>query len=101
MWVAVCRLEDIPSGRGWPVQVGDLRIAVFRTSGGIRAVENVCRHIGNPIDDGPVQGEVLTCPWHGWQYDLVTGQHLTVFGRRTGLRTFDVRSEGGEVLVDI
>lgn len=101
MWVAVCRRQDIPPGRGWPVQVGDLRIAVFETSGGLRAVENVCRHIGNPIDDGHVQGEVLTCPWHGWQYDLATGHHLTVFGRRSGLRTFDVRAEGDDILVDV
>lgn len=62
-------------------------------------MENVCRHVGNPIDDGPVSGEVVTCPWHGWRYDLRTGEHLTVFGRRTGLATFPVRDAGGSVEV--
>ena len=101
MWVRVCRRQVIPPGRGWPVQVGDLRMAVFETSGGMRAVENRCLHIGNPLDDGPVRDEVLTCPWHGWQYDLRTGEHLTVFGRRGGLRTFPIRLEGDDVLVDV
>jgi nitrite reductase (NADH) small subunit len=101
VWVVVCRLQDIPPGRGWPVQVADLRIAVFQTAGGVRAVENCCSHVGNPIDDGPVSGEILTCPWHGWQYDLRTGHHLTVFGRRPGLRTFNVKVDGDDVLMEI
>lgn len=99
--MTVCRLGDIPPGRGWPVTVGDQRIAVFRTEGGLRAVENRCLHVGNPVDDGAVSGEVMTCPWHGWRYDLRTGQHLTVFGRRPGLRTFPVRAEDDRVLVEV
>ena len=101
MWVAVCRRSDIPAGRGWPVVVGDLRLAVFDTAGGVRAVENTCCHIGNPIDDGPVSGDVVACPWHGWRYDLRTGEHLTAFGRRPGLRTFPARVDGDDVLVDV
>ncbi len=101
MWVSVCRRQDIPPDRGWPVQVGGLRLAVFETADGLKAVENRCLHIGNPLDDGPVEGYVLTCPWHGWQYDLRTGEHLTVLGRRSGLRSFPVRCDGDDVQVDI
>jgi nitrite reductase (NADH) small subunit len=100
-WVAVCRRAEIPPGRGWPVQVGELRLAVFDTASGVRAVANQCLHVGNPIDDGPVSGETVTCPWHGWRYDLRTGDHLTVFGRRSGLRTFPVKVDDGVVLVDV
>lgn len=101
MWVLACRRQEIPPGRGWPVQAGGYRIAVFDTPSGVRAVENRCRHVGNPIDDGPTSGEIVTCPWHGWQYDLRTGNHLTIFGRRPGLRTFPVRQEGDEVWVEV
>lgn len=100
-WVAVCRRQDIPAGRGWPVRVGDLQIAIFQFGDGLRAVENVCRHVGNPIDDGAVVGDTVTCPWHGWRYDLRTGDHLTVFGRRPGLRTFPVRVVGEDVEVEV
>ena len=100
-WVVVCSRHDIPAGRGWPVKVGHRRLAIFSTSGGLRAVDNSCSHVGNPIDDASVEGEVMTCPWHGWRYDLRTGDHLTVFGHRPGLRTYPVRCEGDDVLVDV
>lgn len=100
-WVAVCRRRDIPAGRGWPVRVGEVQIAVFDAAGGLRAVENVCRHVGNPIDDGDVRGEVVTCPWHGWRYDLRSGEQLTAFGRKPGLRTFPVRLSGDVVEVEV
>jgi nitrite reductase (NADH) small subunit len=100
-WRVVCRLDDVPADRGWPVRVGDASIAIFRLEGGVVAVENVCRHVGNPIDDGFVEDGCVTCPWHGWRYDLRTGNHLTLFGHRRGLRTYRVRVDGGDVLVEV
>lgn len=83
------------------MSVAGERIAVFNTSKGVKAVRNMCAHIGNPIDDGVVKGCILHCPWHGWAYDIVTGEHLTNFGRRPGIRTFGVRVEGDTVFVDV
>jgi nitrite reductase/ring-hydroxylating ferredoxin subunit len=97
----VCRIDDVPALRGWPVRAGADHIAIFRVDGRLLAVENVCRHVGNPIDDGFVEGGCVTCPWHGWRYDLRTGDHLTLFGRRRGLRTYPVRLDGDQVLVDV
>ena len=100
-WQVVCRRQDIPADRGWPVRVGDLSIAVFEVNGRPVAVENQCRHVGNPIDDGVVERGCVICPWHGWRYDLRTGEHVTFFGRRPGLRTFPVRTDGEDVLVEV
>jgi nitrite reductase/ring-hydroxylating ferredoxin subunit len=100
-WVTVCRRQDIPAGRGWPVRVRDHYLALFDVEGTVRAVQNVCLHVGNPLDDGTVADGCVTCPWHGWRYDLRSGEHLTVFGRRPGLRTYPVRVEGDDVLVEI
>lgn len=100
-WLAVCRRDDIPPDRGWPVRAGELNIAIFDVEGDLCAIDNVCLHVGNPLDDGFVSGGVVTCPWHGWRYDLRTGEHLTYFGRRHGVRTYPVRVEGGVVLVDV
>jgi nitrite reductase (NADH) small subunit len=64
-------------------------------------VDNVCLHLDNPLDDGFVSDGCVTCPWHGWRYDLRTGEHLTMFGRRKGLRTYPVRADGDTVLIDV
>jgi len=100
-WRVVCKRGDVPAGRGWPVRVGGESIAVFDVDGQLMAVENLCRHVGNPIDDGLVESGCVTCPWHGWRYDLRTGDHLTMFGRRRGLRTYPVRADGDYVLVEV
>jgi nitrite reductase (NADH) small subunit len=100
-WVVACRRADIPARRGWPVRVGERNLAVFDLGDAVVAVDNECRHVGNPIDDGFVSGGSVTCPWHGWRYDLRTGELLTVFGRRAGLATYAVRVESGDVLVEL
>jgi nitrite reductase/ring-hydroxylating ferredoxin subunit len=100
-WWVVCQRSDIPEDRGWPVRVAGHSIAIFQVDGTPLAVENTCLHVGNPIDDGFVEDGCVSCPWHGWRYDLRTGDQLTLFGRRRGLRTYPVRTEGDNVLVEL
>jgi nitrite reductase/ring-hydroxylating ferredoxin subunit len=100
-WQAVCRRRDVPRDRGWPVRVGEHQIAVFDVGGTLCAIDNVCLHIGNPLDDGAVSQGVVVCPWHGWRYDLRTGELLTTFGRQPGLRTYNVRVDGEDVLIEV
>ena len=96
-----CRRADIPAGRGWPFRAGERNLAVFDLGDTVVAVDNECRHVGNPIDDGFVSGASVTCPWHGWRYDLRTGELITVFGRRPGLCTYEVRVDSGDVFVEV
>ena len=83
------------------MRVGERNLAVFDLGDAVVVVDNECRHVGNPLDDGFVSGGSVTCPWHGWRYDLRTGEVLTVFGRRPGLRTYSVRVDSGDVLVEV
>jgi nitrite reductase (NADH) small subunit len=100
-WQVVCRRQDVPSDRGWPVHAGGRFIALFEVGGELCAVDNMCLHVGNPLDDGFVIRGCVVCPWHGWRYDLRTGEQLTAFGRQPGLRTYPVRVEGEDVLIDV
>ncbi len=50
------------------------RIAVFVHDGRFTAISDVCNHKGGPLSEGRVQGEFVTCPWHGWEYSVVTGK---------------------------
>jgi nitrite reductase (NADH) small subunit len=75
-------------------------IAIFRVGRDLVALANQCLHLASPIDDGFVEDGLLTCPWHGWRYDVRTGEHLTLLGRRRGLATYPVRVRGEMIEVD-
>lgn len=68
-------LNDIPADRGREVVVAGRVIALFRQDDGISAVDGICPHAGGPLAQGMVRNCVVTCPWHGWQFNTRTGQH--------------------------
>ena len=49
--------------------------AVYHLEEGFFAVDGMCPHQGGPLVKGHVRGKIVTCPWHGWQYDVTTGNH--------------------------
>jgi nitrite reductase/ring-hydroxylating ferredoxin subunit len=88
----VARSDEIPPGGRKIVSVGRVEIGLFNVGGEIRAYRNACPHAGAPVCLGRVsgtslpsqvyeyvygrEGRVLRCPWHGWEFDLLTGEHL-------------------------
>ena len=55
----------------------DRIIALFNVNGEFFALDGICPHQGGPLGKGRIEGCVVTCPWHGWQFDVTTGQHQT------------------------
>jgi nitrite reductase/ring-hydroxylating ferredoxin subunit len=55
------------------VRVGSLEIGLYRVDGEIHAMENTCPHAGHPLHEGELEGSVITCPLHFWQFDVRTG----------------------------
>lgn len=74
-WITVARLDAVPPGTGKEVVANGMVLAVFNIDGEVHAMDGVCPHAGGPIGDGQLTGCVVTCPWHGWQFDVETGQH--------------------------
>jgi nitrite reductase/ring-hydroxylating ferredoxin subunit len=74
-------------------------IGVFRVGGRWYAIGNSCLHRGGPVCQGQVDGLTVTCPWHGYQYDLPTGQLL--LDRSSALPVYAVTVEDGLVYVDV
>ena len=96
-FVRVARENDLTPGQVRSVRVGVRRIAVFNVGGTLYAIEDACRHMKAPLSTGRVEGTTLTCSWHGWKYDVTTGEcHDKAWGC---VRTFEVKVEAGEVLV--
>lgn len=96
-WVRVAALAELPEGGAIERVAGEQLVALYRVEGQVWALDGVCPHQGGPLGCGELRGHVVTCPWHGWQFDVRTGQHQTSAAMRQP--TFDVRVEDGEIYV--
>jgi nitrite reductase (NADH) small subunit len=98
-FVTVARAGDVPEGTLKAVRVGDEEIALAHCDGGFYAVQGHCLHLQGPLAHGHLEGCVLTCPWHGWQYDVRTGKNE--FDLAIQLETYDVQVADGEIRVRV
>ena len=96
-FVRVAKVLEIPPGTSKVVVVLGHPVALFNVGGSFHAVSNVCLHRGGPIGEGTLDGPIVTCPMHGWEYDVRTGKNVA--NPMARLRTFVVRIEGEDVLV--
>ena len=98
-WIVVAQAADCPPGEAIERIVADRVVALFNVDGTFYALDGVCPHQGGPLGQGTLSGTVVTCPWHGWQFDVCTGQNQ--ISPRIRQPQFSVRVEGDDVLVDI
>jgi NAD(P)H-dependent nitrite reductase small subunit len=98
-YIPVARLSDLPPGSCKAVEVSGRTIALFNVDGAVYALENVCLHRGGPLGEGRLEGEVVTCPWHQWQYNVRSGEMCG--NPAVKVPTYPVRVEGGTVKVAI
>jgi nitrite reductase (NADH) small subunit len=98
-WFELARLEECPPGTAIERVAGDRVVAVFNVEGTIFALDGVCPHQGGPLGKGQLSGCIVTCPWHGWQFDVRNGKHQLT--SEILQPRFDVRVEGGAILVDL
>jgi nitrite reductase/ring-hydroxylating ferredoxin subunit len=86
---------------GEPVlaDVGGTEVALFMCQGKVVATAGQCPHAEGPLHEGEVEGRVLTCPWHGWTFDLSTGECLE--DDSIVLARYPVRVSGDDVLVTL
>jgi nitrite reductase/ring-hydroxylating ferredoxin subunit len=96
-YVTVARADELPPGTVTAVRAGDAEIALAYVNGRFCAVQGRCLHLQGPLGEGRLEGSVLTCPWHGWQYDVCTG--LNEFDHAIQLETYEVRVQDGNVQV--
>jgi nitrite reductase (NADH) small subunit len=95
--VTVARVGDVPPGAARAVRAGGVELALYNVDGQFYATQSQCQHLQGPLGDGDIEGPALTCPWHGWQYDVRTGENE--FDRALQLDTFEVVVENGDVKV--
>lgn len=96
-FVTVGRADAFTPG-GHFVKVDGRHVALFRLADGFHALDNLCLHRAGPICEGDIDArDVVTCPWHGWSYQIRTGR-LTQ-DPSVAVSRHDVRIVDGEVQV--
>jgi len=88
------------SDQGKLIEAGGNSIAIFKVGEAFYAIENTCTHRGGPLAEGTLDGAVVTCPWHGAQFDVKTGAVLGPPAPR-GVKSFPVRLAGDSVEVEV
>lgn len=98
--VKVANVNELATGTAKVVQAGNKALALFNLEGTFYALDNTCTHVGGPLGEGHVQGNVVTCPWHGSRFDITSGQVVGPPARRP-VAAYPVQVRDGEVFVEV
>lgn len=97
-WKVAATVEECPPGSAIERIVGDRVVAIFNVDGALYALDGVCPHQGGPLGKGMLEGCIVTCPWHGWQFDVRDGANS--LSARIRQPSLPVRVEAGAILID-
>ncbi|MEX0286358.1 MAG: Rieske 2Fe-2S domain-containing protein [Paracoccaceae bacterium] len=98
-WVSVCGVNDMTEGYAKIAQLPNgERVAVYLNEGKLSAISNACAHQNGPLGEGKIIDCLVTCPWHGFQYNVTNGQSPAPFTEK--VPTYRLRVENGTVMVD-
>jgi nitrite reductase/ring-hydroxylating ferredoxin subunit len=99
-FVRAASISQIVPGTIQELEVGGKTIALANVAGKFHAIDNACLHQGGPLGEGELEGAVVTCPWHGWQFDLTSGK-IVQDPSAPGVACYEVQVQGVDVLVNV
>lgn len=99
-FVKVATTDEIAPGTGKQVEANGKQIALFNLDGNFYAIDNTCTHRGGPLAEGYVEGEEVTCPIHGAQFNITTG---AVVGppATQNVAKYNVRVQGNDIEIEL
>lgn len=98
-FVQAAKVSEIQVGTIHQVQVAGKAIALANVQGKFYAISDVCLHKGGPLGQGELHATTVTCPWHGWTYDVTTGK--VTQNPNLGVACYATEVRGDEVFVDV
>ena len=94
----VCTVDDVTPDSPYVGDSGGTEVAIFTVDGDYYALDPTCPHQGGPLEQGRVADGCVHCPWHGWQFDLETGEHAQNVESATA---YEVWVDGDDVYVEV
>ena len=98
-FVRVASISELEPGTAKTVTANGQEIAIYNVDGKIYATDNTCVHEGGPLGEGLLQGELISCPWHMWDFNVCTGE--LVNNCRIKLNSFPVEIDGTDIKVGV
>ncbi len=99
-FIKIAEVDDIREGRLIPMEVDGELVCLTKVDGTIYAFTDNCTHISGPLNEGEINGPVLTCPWHLAQFDVRSGKVLRGPARQD-LMTYLIKVEGNDVYISL
>jgi nitrite reductase (NADH) small subunit len=93
------RKDEVPAGTIREIQIDGKTFALANVEGQLYAINNTCLHRGGPLGQGVLEGKNVTCPWHGWEYDVTTGK--ACMNPAVGVECYAVEVRGEDIFVDV
>lgn len=97
--IKVAEVADLKPGECKTVVADGHELALYNVDGKFHATDNACPHQGGPLGEGFTDGTIVTCPWHGWRFDVCTGKSPVIPSVHIG--TFKCVVEGNDVKVSL
>src|SRR3989338_2792280 len=98
-FVRVAGISDVKPGENKVVEVNGEQVGLFNLDGEFFAISNTCPHRGGPLGEGYLEGDVVTCPWHGWRFNVKTGNNAIMPNMK--VQSYHVKVEGNDVFVSV
>jgi len=100
-FIKVANMDDLEEGGLCPVEADGELVCLARVNGNVYAFTDNCTHISGPLNEGELEDHIITCPWHGAQFDIRTGKVMRGPARQDIL-TYPVKvEEDGSVLISL
>ncbi len=100
-WVEVVNTDQVPEGEKRCILAMNVPLVVCRVAGNWFALKNVCPHAGLPLGEGQLHGHVLTCPFHGYTYNIRNGRNVDWPHDELPVKTYPVCVDGNHVQVNL
>ena len=98
-FVKMAALSELPVGSAKEVEHDGRIYAIFNVDGVISAIDGICPHQGGPLAEGELNGTCVSCPWHGWEFDVRTGD--SSLNGKLKQPVYLVKVEGDDILVSV
>ncbi|MFZ0589849.1 MAG: Rieske 2Fe-2S domain-containing protein [Bryobacteraceae bacterium] len=97
--IKVAAASDLAPGQVMEVQTSDRSFALCNLNGHLHCLDGTCPHAGGPLGQGALEGDLLVCPWHGYEFHCATGTNDS--DEDLMVETFKVVVQDGSIFIDV